>query len=199
MFTVCPKSPRTNFIKTQPMALCMKFLLAVDLIFMYTCTKFDLNWLNSFDIVIESADRFFVFARGYKMDSEKINEQRVVMKFFVDCGSIATETFEHLKGGFSESCLGKTEMFEWHKRFKSGRTSLGNDERTGQLASTRTDTNIELARCQLMNDHRVICKLIEENIGIPKCVVQWILTEDLHKKKVCAHFILHSLTTEQRD
>jgi hypothetical protein len=41
--------------------------------------------------------------------------------------------------------------------------------------------------------------MIAESLNIPKTVVLWILKEDLGKRKLCAHFVLHSLTPEQRE
>jgi hypothetical protein len=37
-------------------------------------------------------------------------------------------------------------------------------------------------------------KLIMEFLGIPKSTVHQILTEDLGKRKVCARFVLHTLS-----
>jgi hypothetical protein len=38
-----------------------------------------------------------------------------------------------------------------------------------------------------------------ESLNIPKNVVLWILKQDLGKRKLCAGFIPHSLTLEQRE
>jgi hypothetical protein len=38
-----------------------------------------------------------------------------------------------------------------------------------------------------------------ESLNIPKTVVLQILKEDLGKRKLCAPFVPHSLTTEQRE
>jgi hypothetical protein len=38
-----------------------------------------------------------------------------------------------------------------------------------------------------------------ESLNIPKTLVLQILKEDLRKKKLCARFIPHSLTLEQRE
>jgi hypothetical protein len=40
--------------------------------------------------------------------------------------------------------------------------------------------------------------MIEESLNTPKIVVLWILKEDLGKRKLCARFVPHSLTPEQR-
>jgi len=41
--------------------------------------------------------------------------------------------------------------------------------------------------------------MIAESLNIPKTVVLQILKEDLRKKKLCACFVPHSLTPEQRE
>jgi hypothetical protein len=41
--------------------------------------------------------------------------------------------------------------------------------------------------------------MIEESLNIPKTVVLWILKEDLGKRKLCARFVPHSLTPEQKE
>jgi len=41
--------------------------------------------------------------------------------------------------------------------------------------------------------------MIAESLNIPKTVVLQILKEDLGKRKLCAYFVLHSLTPEQRE
>jgi hypothetical protein len=41
--------------------------------------------------------------------------------------------------------------------------------------------------------------MIAESLNIPKIVGFRILEEDLAKRKLCEHFVQHSLTTEQRE
>ena len=41
--------------------------------------------------------------------------------------------------------------------------------------------------------------MIAGSLNIPKAVVHRILKEDLGTRKLCAHFVLHSLTPEQRE
>jgi hypothetical protein len=41
--------------------------------------------------------------------------------------------------------------------------------------------------------------MVAESLNIPKTVVYWILKEDLGKRKLCARFVPHSLTPEQRE
>jgi len=41
--------------------------------------------------------------------------------------------------------------------------------------------------------------MIAESLNIPKTVVLRILKEDMGKRKLCAHFVPHSLTPEQKE
>ena len=49
------------------------------------------------------------------------------------------------------------------------------------------------------NDRRITSRMIAESLNIPKTVVPRILKEDLGKRKLCARFVPHSLTPEQRE
>jgi hypothetical protein len=49
------------------------------------------------------------------------------------------------------------------------------------------------------NDRRIVSRMIAEFFSIPKTVVLQVLKEDLGKRKLCARFVPHSLTPEQRE
>jgi hypothetical protein len=58
--------------------------------------------------------KFLSQLEGFKL------EQRAVIKFCAKLKKTATEMFEMLKSAYSEDCLSRTSVFEWHKRFKEG-------------------------------------------------------------------------------
>jgi hypothetical protein len=49
------------------------------------------------------------------------------------------------------------------------------------------------------NDRRIAPRIMIESLNIPKAVVLRILKEDLGKRKLCARFVPHFLTPEQRE
>ncbi len=49
--------------------------------------------------------------------------------------------------------------------------------------STRTSVNMEVVKSQRVDNCRVMCKMIDENTGIPKSVMQQILKQNLQKRK----------------
>ena len=54
--------------------------------------------------------------------------ERYAIKFCFKLGKNATETYGMLQTAFRQSCMNRTSVFEWHKRFKEGRESVRDDE-----------------------------------------------------------------------
>ena len=69
----------------------------------------------------------------FTMDQRK--EQRVCIKFYANLGKSATETLEMIQQGFGDQSLSRAQVFQWHARFKTGRTSIDDDESTGRPTS----------------------------------------------------------------
>jgi len=73
------------------------------------------------------------------------------------------------------------------------------DERGGCPKSTGTELNIAAVADLVKNDRRITSRMTAESLNIPKTVALRILKEDLGKRKLCARFVPHSLTPEQRE
>ena len=87
-------------------------------------------------------------ASGDSLETRKcvFHEQRICVKFCVKIGKSVTETFEMLKIAFREEAVGRTQMYEWWKHFKEGRTLVDNDPRSGRPSTSRTDDNVAKVR-----------------------------------------------------
>jgi hypothetical protein len=51
-----------------------------------------------------------------------------------------------LRGAFGEHSLSWTAGFEWHSRFKAGRVSVEDDERSGRPGTSKTTENVDKIR-----------------------------------------------------
>ena len=56
-------------------------------------------------------------------------EERYAIKFCFILGKNATETYGILLTAFGTSCMNRTSVFEWHKRFKEDREFVRDDQR----------------------------------------------------------------------
>ena len=66
-----------------------------------------------------------------------ILEEGYAIKFCFKLGKNATETYGMLQTAFRPSCMNRASIFEWHKRFKEGKESVGDDERCRRSKEVR--------------------------------------------------------------
>jgi len=130
------------------------------------------------------------------MDQRK--EQRVCIKFCASLGKSATETLEMIQQGFGDQSLSRTQVFQWHARFKTGRTSVDDDEHTGRPTSCTTPETVARIQELIRQDrHRTIRDIAEEvEVGYGTC--QGVLTEELGMHRVAAKFVPRILTADQK-
>ena len=73
---------------------------------------------------------------------------------------------------------------------------MKDDARSCRPSTARTNENVESVRL-LTEDRRTTLQMIADSLNIGKETVRRIVTEDLRKRKICARFVPHALTTEQ--
>ena len=101
------------------------------------------------------------------------------------------------QNAFVDESTGITQIKEWHRRFKNGRTFVDSDPRSSRPLLTTTPKNIERVRLAIEDDRRLTVRELENDLGIPKTTVWEILNKILGMTRVCAKFIPKLLTTEQ--
>jgi hypothetical protein len=127
------------------------------------------------------------------MDGE--NKQTVARKFRFKACLSATETLVLMQTAYGNEALNRSNVFRWYSRFRDGRELVEDDERDGRQKSSRTEVNIAALGDLVKNDRRIASRMIAESLNIPKTVVLRILG----KIKLCARFVPHSLTPEQKE
>ena len=78
--------------------------------------------------------------------------ERVNIKFLVKLKKSATETFQLLTDAYSEDCMSRACVFEWHKGFLEGREGLKEDDWPGCPCTAVTDDSIEKMRDVIPKD-----------------------------------------------
>ena len=65
-------------------------------------------------------------------------EERYAIKNCFKLEKNATETYGMLQAAFRPSCMNQASVSEWHKAFKRGKESTGDDERYGRRKEVST-------------------------------------------------------------
>jgi len=122
---------------------------------------------------------------------------RVDIKFCFKAG--LSETLVLVQQAYENEALNRSHIFRRYYRFRDQRELVEDDERGGRPKSTGTEVNIAAVADLVENDRRIASRMIAESLNIPRTVVLRMLKEDLGKRKLCARFVPHSLTPEQRE
>jgi len=130
------------------------------------------------------------------MDQRK--EQRVCIKFCANLVKSATETLKMIQQGFGDQSLSRTQVFQWHTQFKTGRTSVDDDEHTGRHTSCTTPETVPRIQELIRQDRRLTIRdnAVELEFGYGTC--QRVLTEELGIHRVAAKFVPRILTADQK-
>ena len=72
-----------------------------------------------------------------KMQSDTL-EELYAITFYFKLRQNATETYGNLQTAFRAFCMNRALVFEWQKRFKEVKESVGGDERCGRCKEVST-------------------------------------------------------------
>ena len=127
-----------------------------------------------------------------------MEEHRVAIEFCVKAGKSAVEMIELINKAYGSTAMSRANVYRWYARFRNGREYVKDDARSGRPSTARTDENKESVHRLLTEDRRTTLQMIAERLNTGKETVRRIVTEDLGKRKICARFVPHALTREQK-
>ena len=132
------------------------------------------------------------------MKTEKTHEIRAYIKGRVSLKVSASHIFNELCQIHGASAVSKRSVYRWHKKFKTGKTDLKDAPRPGQPKIAVTKANVAAVETLINQDARLTVKEIAHSLGISSGSVHKILTKELKLRKVCARWVPHLLTKEQK-
>ena len=103
-----------------------------------------------------------------------------------------------LNMAFGDVAMKRATRFRWHKRFKNGRMSVEDDERSGCPSTSTDDTHIDEINTLVRANRRLTVKKLAEECGISVGSCHHILTEELKMHRVAAKFVPHLMTSDQQ-
>jgi hypothetical protein len=66
-----------------------------------------------------------------------------LFEILLKTGKNFTEVFQLLNQAYGEDCMSGTQCYEWFKRLKEGRMSVGEDPRNRRTSSSTNDDRVE--------------------------------------------------------
>ena len=125
-------------------------------------------------------------------------EQRTNITFLVKLGKTATETLSLLRDVYGDETMSRARVFEWHKRFASGRDDVEDDPKYGRPTTSRNEENIQKVKKLVRSDRRMTVRMLAEELGMGRESGRTILAEDLGMKKISAKMVPKLLSDDQK-
>ena len=108
------------------------------------------------------------------------------------------QIFNELCGIYGPQTISMRTVFRWVKAFKAGKFSVEDDTCPGMPQTSVTKANIATVKIVVEQDARLSVKDIASCTGISEGSVQIIPQKRLDLRKVCARWVPHLLTEEQK-
>ena len=104
-----------------------------------------------------------------------------------------------LQTAFRPSCMNRASVFEWHKRFKEGRESVGDDEKCGRSKKVNTPELIGQIKNFMDKDRCVSIETISVQFDVSVGTVYTIIREEQKVQMICAKFVSRVLREDQKE
>jgi histone-lysine N-methyltransferase SETMAR len=104
-----------------------------------------------------------------------------------------------LQEAFGDNAMSQSKTFLWYIRFKDGRTSIDDDERSGRPSTSTTPENVAKVREAILADLRQTSHDVCEIVGLSYGTVHCILEDNLNMRPISARFVPRLLSDNQKD
>ena len=128
----------------------------------------------------------------------KISEQRVYCKIRAQLEFLTTEIHADLQKVYGNGALKYATVCKWVRSFNDGWESIENNPRVGRPVSVLMEKNVAAVKTLIEEEAPYTVQEIEELSGIHSSSVFKILREQLGLCKICAPWVPHLLTDEQK-
>jgi histone-lysine N-methyltransferase SETMAR len=99
---------------------------------------------------------------------------------------------------YGDEAPSRGSVFELFRQLKDGREYLQDDSRSGSLSTPLNADTIANVREMVTRNCRLTFIMMSDGLYINNKTIRLILHEDLRKRKICAKFVPHSLSDEQK-
>ena len=95
--------------------------------------------------------------------------------------------------------MGRTQCYEWFRRFKDGSMSVGEDPRPGRPSTSTNDDHVDRVRVVIRGNRRLTAREVADEVGISVVSFHQIFTEKRQMRRVSAKIVPRLLTDDQKE
>lgn len=133
---------------------------------------------------------------------ENMEAKKEYQRFYIfvrlQLGEGIQQIHSDLSKVFGEESLGYSTCTRWARQFDNGREAVQDEHRSGAPKTARSEKAIESVRQQIDVDPHSSIREISSILDISYGTVNTILVDDLKLRKICARWVPHVLTDDQK-
>jgi hypothetical protein len=103
-----------------------------------------------------------------------------------------------IQQAYRDQIWSRTQVFQWHAWFKTGRTSVDNDEHTWRPTSCTSPETVARIQELVRQDRRRTIQDIPKEVGVGYGTCQRVLMKELGMQNLTAKFLPRILTADQK-
>lgn len=113
-------------------------------------------------------------------------------------GKDATDIHRELVTAEGDKALSKRTIYRWIEAFEAGQLSIEDAPRSGHPRDAVTPSNINIIEDLINNDPHITIDNIQRVVPISIGSIETILHEEISVSKICAKWVPHTLTNENK-
>lgn len=133
------------------------------------------------------------------MEETLSREQKRLLIWYCFKRSLTIDAaLEELHGVLEEACPSRSSIGSWYAEFRRTRQSVEDEPRTGRPPTAVTEENVNAVRELIESDPHITTLQMRNLLDIGSGALETILHQHLKVKKLCARWVPHQLTNEQK-
>ena len=163
---------------------------------LWLCRKIqDFTRCASRDIWVSFRPLSFIFTMAIKLTREQfptmiLYDWKISLNY--------RESHVHLVAAWDDQASSDRKVLNWFHEYERGKLDVSDSPRSERPRTALTDEMIDADRLMIDDDPHVTYQQIEFSLGINSPAIYSILHDHLKLRKVCARWIPHSLTNDQK-
>lgn len=129
---------------------------------------------------------------------DAVKNQRSIVFFLYKEGSTAINVAHRLQQVFGDSAMKQRTVYDWFKRFETGRDSLCDEERSGRPVTSCTEANVTQVQALVQEDQRSTIRFLANKTGLCVASVHTILHDCLDMRRLVARWVPRLLTEDHK-
>lgn len=126
------------------------------------------------------------------------HDKRAIIKFHLLLGKSAMEIHQIMQQALQGFSPSYETVRRWVVVIREGKEDLEDEARSGRPLTATSPDVVDKVADAVQQDRRLTTRQLSEMVGVSHNSVHKILTENLGKRKVCAKWVPHLLTDEQK-